>query len=65
MKKLYYELLEQSNYPYKKTVNGIEVSSDVFYNKFTEANRYKQEYYTCYFDKDQNFIKKWVMSEEV
>lgn len=62
MKKLYYELIEKNN---EYFCNGIKIKSGTFYNKFTESNGYKQEYYTCYFDPKQNFIRKWVMSEKV
>ena len=62
MKKLYYELIEKNN---EHFCNGVKIKLETFYNKFTESNGYKQEYYTCYFDQEQNFIKKWVMSEKV
>lgn len=62
MTKLYYELIEKSNEYY---CNNYLIDAYTFYHKFTEKNGYKQEYYTCYFDNKQNFIRKWVMSEVI
>ena len=59
-KKLYYELIEKNNEYFR---NGYPMKSETFYNKFTEKNGYKQESYICYFDENQNFVKKWIMSE--
>ena len=60
MKKLFYTIKQNCN---DYTINDIKVSYETFKKIFYDYDNYKQVNYTCYFDKNNDFIREWVLQE--
>lgn len=56
---MYYVCKEYYNNKY--FVNDLQVSYETF-NKIVPP-KYKQVSYSCYFDKNQDFVREWVMED--
>lgn len=61
MKTLYFTLKQTHDNKY--FINDLQIDYRTFGKILYDVEKYKQINYTCYFDKEQNFIRQWDLME--